>query len=161
MDGYNRIHAILGASDTCIATHPSDMAVALVALDASVHIRAANGERVVPIMEFHLLPGDTPDRETVIRPGELITYVTLPSGPFGPRSAYVKLRDRASYEFALASAALVISVAGGQITRARVALGGVGAKPWRTKEIEAALAKGPRRGPKLAEDEAVVEDEAA
>ncbi|PYR87753.1 MAG: FAD-binding molybdopterin dehydrogenase [Acidobacteria bacterium] len=139
MDGYNRIHAILGASDTCIATHPSDMAVALVALDASVHIRAANGERVVPITEFHLLPGDTPDRETVIRPGELITYVTLPSGPFGPRSAYVKLRDRASYEFALASAAVALQLEGTTVRSARVALGGVATKPWRALEAEQVL----------------------
>src|SRR5437763_6301498 len=103
MDGYNRIHAILGTSDKCIATHPSDMAVALVALDASVHIRAANGERVVPIMEFHPLPGDTPDRETVIRPGEPITYATLPSGPFRPRSAYVQLPQRPSYQLPVPS----------------------------------------------------------
>jgi xanthine dehydrogenase YagS FAD-binding subunit len=139
MDGYNRIHAILGVSDTCIATHPSDMAVALVALDASVHILGANGERVVPITEFHLLPGDTPDRETVVRPGELITYVTLPRRPFGPRSAYVKLRDRASYEFALASAAAALEVEGTTIRSARVALGGVATKPWRAREAEQVL----------------------
>ena len=139
IDGYNRIHAILGVSDKCIATHPSDMAVALVALDASVHIRGASGERVVPITEFHLLPGDTPDRETVIRPGELITYVTLPSRPFGPHSAYVKLRDRASYEFALASAAAALQLEGTTVRHARVALGGVATKPWR--------ALGSRAGP--------------
>ena len=139
MDGYNRIHAILGASDTCIATHPSDMAVALVALDASVHIRGANGERAVPITEFHLLPGDTPHRETVVRPGELITYVTLPSGPFGAHSAYVKLRDRASYEFALASAAVALQVEGTTVRSARVALGGVATKPWRALQAEQVL----------------------
>jgi xanthine dehydrogenase YagS FAD-binding subunit len=139
MDGYNRIHAILGVSDSCIATHPSDMAVALVALDASVHIRGANGERVVPITEFHLLPGDTPDRETVVGPGELITHVTLPSRPFGRRSAYVKLRDRASYEFALASAAAALQLEGATIRSARLALGGVATKPWRALEAEQVL----------------------
>jgi xanthine dehydrogenase YagS FAD-binding subunit len=139
MDGYNRIHAILGVSDKCIATHPSDMAVALVALDASVHIRGANGERVVPATEFHLLPGDTPDRETVVRPGELITYVTLPRVPFGPHSAYVKLRDRASYEFALASAAAALQLEGTTIRSARLALGGVATKPWRALDAERVL----------------------
>ncbi|PYR94198.1 MAG: FAD-binding molybdopterin dehydrogenase [Acidobacteria bacterium] len=139
MDGYNRIHAVLGVSDKCIATHPSDMAVALVALDASVHIRGANGERAVPITEFHLLPGDTPHRETVVRPGELITYVTLPSGPFGAHSAYVKLRDRASYEFALASAAVALQVEGTTVRSARVALGGVATKPWRALQAEQVL----------------------
>src|SRR5437763_11088587 len=139
MDGYNRIHAILGTSDKCIATHPSDMAVALVALDASVHIRGADGERVVPITEFHLLPGDTPDRETAVRPGELITYVTLPSRPFGPHSAYVKLRDRASHEFALASAAVALQLEGTTIRSVRVALGGVATKPRRALEAEQVL----------------------
>jgi xanthine dehydrogenase YagS FAD-binding subunit len=139
MDGYNRIHAILGASDKCIATHPSDMAVALVALDASVHILGASGERVVPITEFHLLPGDTPDRETVVRPGELITYVTVPKRPFAPHSAYVKLRDRASYEFALASAAAALHMEGTTVRSVRVALGGVATKPWRALEAEEVL----------------------
>jgi len=139
IDGYNRIHAILGVSDNCIATHPSDMAVALVALDALVHIRGSNGERVVPITDFHLLPGDTPDRETVVRPGELITYVTLPNRPFGRHSAYVKLRDRASYEFALASAAVALQLEGGTIQGVRVALGGVATKPWRALEAEQVL----------------------
>jgi xanthine dehydrogenase YagS FAD-binding subunit len=139
MDGYNRIHAILGVSDKCIATHPSDMAVALVALDASVHILGDNGERAVAITEFHLLPGDTPNRETVVRPGELITYVTLPKRPFGSHSAYVKLRDRASYEFALASAAVALHLEGTTIRSARVALGGVATKPWRTPEAEQVL----------------------
>src|SRR5439155_1000347 len=131
--------AVLGVSDKCIATHPSDMAVALVALDASVHIRGADGERVVPITEFHLLPGDTPDRETVVRPGELITYVILPSRPFGSHSAYVKVRDRASYEFALASAATALQLDGTAIRSARVALGGVATKPWRALEAEQVL----------------------
>jgi len=139
MDGFNRIHAILGTSDACIATHPSDMAVALVAVDASVHIFAANDERVVPIADFHLLPGDTPDRETVVRPGELITYVTLPRPSFGSHSAYVKLRDRASYEFALASAAATLDLDGTTVRSARVALGGVATKPWRALEAEQVL----------------------
>jgi xanthine dehydrogenase YagS FAD-binding subunit len=143
MDGYNRIHAILGVSDKCIATHPSDMAVALVALDASVAILGAKGERVVPITDFHLLPGDTPDRETVVRPGELITYVSLPRRPFGPHSAYVKLRDRASYEFALASAAAALQLEGTTIRSARVALGGVATKPWRALEAEQVLTGSP------------------
>jgi xanthine dehydrogenase YagS FAD-binding subunit len=139
MDGYNRIHAILGVSAKCIATHPSDMAVALVALDASVHILGASGERVVPITEFHLLPGETPERETVVRPGELITYVTLPKRPFGPHSAYVKLRDRASYEFALASAAAALHLEGTTVRSARLALGGIATKPWRALDAEQVL----------------------
>jgi xanthine dehydrogenase YagS FAD-binding subunit len=139
IDGYNRIHAILGVSNACIATHPSDMAVALVALDASVHILGVDGERVVPMSDFHLLPGDTPDRETVVRPGELITYVTLPKRPFGSRSAYVKLRDRASYEFALASAAAALHLEGTTVRGARLALGGVATKPWRAVEAEQVL----------------------
>jgi xanthine dehydrogenase YagS FAD-binding subunit len=139
MDGYNRIHAILGVSEQCIATHPSDMAVALVAIDASVHILGASGERVVPMTEFHLLPGDTPDRETVVRPSELITYVTLPKRPFAAHSAYVKLRDRASYEFALASAAAALDLEGTTIRSARLALGGVATKPWRAFEAEQVL----------------------
>jgi xanthine dehydrogenase YagS FAD-binding subunit len=139
MDGYHRIHAILGVSDACIATHPSDMAVALVALDATVHILGAGGERVVPITDFHLLPGDTPDRETVVGPGELITYVTVPKVPFGSQSAYVKLRDRASYEFALASAAAALHLEGTTIRSARVALGGIATKPWRARGAEQIL----------------------
>src|SRR5207249_4504332 len=98
LDGFNRIHAVLGGSDHCIATHPSDMAVALVALDAVVHTHGSSGERAIPIADFHLLPGETPERETALGPGELITHVTLPPTPFAARSFYVKLRDRASYE---------------------------------------------------------------
>jgi xanthine dehydrogenase YagS FAD-binding subunit len=139
IDGYHRIHAVLGGSDTCIATHPSDMAVALVVLDAEVHIRGTAGERRVPITEFHLLPGNTPEKETVVAPGELITYVTLPQRPFASRSVYVKLRDRASYEFALASAATALELEGGTIRAARVALGGVATKPWRAVEAEKIL----------------------
>src|SRR3989454_7191578 len=137
--GVNRSLAILGTSEHCIATNPSDMNVAMAALEATIHVRGPKGERSIPIADFHVLPGNTPQRETVLEPGDLITHVTLPPPAPGSRSLFLKLRDRASYEFALASAAVVISVAGGQVTRARVALGGVGAKPWRTKEIEAAL----------------------
>jgi xanthine dehydrogenase YagS FAD-binding subunit len=115
------------------------MNVALAALEATVHIRGSKGERSVPIGDFHLLPGNTPDRETVLEPGDLITHVTLPASPSDSRSLYVKLRDRASYEFALASAAVVVTTSGGKITRARVALGGVGTKPWRSPEAEAEL----------------------
>jgi xanthine dehydrogenase YagS FAD-binding subunit len=139
IEGHNRNLAILGTSEHCIANNPSDMCVAMAALEATIHVTGAKGDRAIPIADFHLLPGDTPHKETVLDPGDLITHVTLPPPAPGSKSLYLKLRDRASYEFALASAAVVISVAAGRITRARVALGGVGAKPWRTKEIEAAL----------------------
>ncbi len=139
MEGFNRIHAVLGGSEHCIATHPSDMAVALVALDAVVHIKGANGERKVPSGDFHLLPGNTPHLETVVQPGELITYVTIPSSKFAVRSAYVKLRDRASYEFALASAAAALELVGNKIRSARLVLGGVATKPWRSAEAEHVL----------------------
>jgi len=129
MEGFNRIHAVLGVSDHCIATHPSDMAVALVALDADVHIRGKAGERRVAITDFHLLPGDTPDKETVVAAGELVTHVTIPARRFAQRSAYVKLRDRASYEFALASAAAALDLHDGVVRDVRIALGGVATKP--------------------------------
>jgi xanthine dehydrogenase YagS FAD-binding subunit len=115
------------------------MNVALAALEATIQIRGTKGERSVPIGDFHLLPGNTPERETVLEPGDLITNVMLPPPASGSRSLYLKLRDRASYEFALASAAVVITAAGGTITRARVALGGVGTKPWRSQEAEGEL----------------------
>jgi len=139
IDGFNRTLAILGSSEHCIATNPSDMNVALTALEATVVIRGTGGERRVPIGEFFLLPGDTPQRETVMMPGDLITHVILPPPHPGARSHYLKLRDRASYEFALASAAVVIAVEGGKITHARVAMGGVGTRPWRSPEAEQAL----------------------
>jgi xanthine dehydrogenase YagS FAD-binding subunit len=139
IDGYNRIHAVLGGSDQCIATHPSDMAVAMVALDAVVHIQGRDGERTVPAGEFHLLPGQTPHLETVVQPGELIAYVTVPKSPFAAHSAYVKLRDRASYEFALASAAAALELEGNRIRAVRVVLGGVATKPWRALEAERVL----------------------
>jgi xanthine dehydrogenase YagS FAD-binding subunit len=137
--GANRNLAILGTSEHCIATNPSDMNVAMAALEATIHVQGTQGERGIPIAEFHLLPGSTPDRETLLQPGDLITHVTLPPPQRGSRSFYVKLRDRASYEFALASAAVVVNVEGGRISRARIALGGVGTKPWRSPEAEAAL----------------------
>src|SRR5947207_4782009 len=134
--GVNRSLAILGTSEHCIATNPSDMNVAMAALEATVHVRGAQGERKIPIADFHLLPGNTPQRETVLEPGDLITHVTLPPPAPGNRSLYLKLRDRASYEFALASAAVVITAANGKISRARIALGGVGTKPWRSTDAE-------------------------
>src|SRR4030081_127166 len=137
--GANRTLAILGTSEHCIATNPSDMNVAMAALEATIHVQGIAGERSIRIADFHLLPGSTPDRETVLEPGDLITHVTLPPPVPGSRSLYLKLRDRASYEFALASAAVVVSVANGNITRARVALGGVGTKPWRSTDAEAVL----------------------
>jgi xanthine dehydrogenase YagS FAD-binding subunit len=137
--GFNRTLAILGTSESCIATNPSDMNVAMVALEATVHVEGPKGSRAVPIGDFHLLPGGTPQRETVLEPGDLITHVTLPPPMAGSKQVYLKLRDRASYEFALASAAVVLTLTGGNVTRARVALGGVGTKPWRSPEAEAAL----------------------
>ena len=139
IDGFNRDLAILGASEHCIATNPSDMNVALAALEASIVIHGVQGERKVPIGDFFLLPGDTPQRETVMLPGDLITHVLLPPPPAGARSFYLKLRDRASYEFALASAAVVLARHGDTISHARVAMGGVGTRPWRSPEAEAAL----------------------
>ena len=137
--GHNRTLAILGASDHCIATNPSDMCVALAALEATVHIQGAKGTRSVAFNDFHLLPGSTPDRETVLEPGDLITHVTIMPPFKSSKQLYLKLRDRASYEFALASAAVVLAITNGKILQARIALGGVGTKPWRSPEAEAAL----------------------
>jgi len=137
--GSNRMLAILGTSEHCIATNPSDMCVAMAALEATIHVLGAKGSRAIPMGDFHLLPGSTPNRETVLEPGDLITHVTLPPPIAGSKQIYLKLRDRASYEFALASAAVVITVASGNVTKARIALGGVGTKPWRSPEAEAAL----------------------
>ena len=137
--GSNRTLAILGTSDHCIATHPSDMCVALAALEATVHIQGPKGSRAIPFSNFHLLPGSAPDRETVLEPGDLITHVTLPPPMSGSKQVYLKLRDRASYEFALASAAVVVTISSGNIRRVRIALGGVGTKPWRSPEAETAL----------------------
>jgi xanthine dehydrogenase YagS FAD-binding subunit len=141
--GHNRTLAILGAGEHCIATNPSDMCVAMAALEATIHVQGPKGSRAIPFGDFHLLPGNTPYRETVLEPGDLITHVTLPPPIVGSKQLYLKLRDRASYEFALVSAAVVLTIAGGGITRARIALGGVGTKPWRSPEAEAALAGKP------------------
>jgi xanthine dehydrogenase YagS FAD-binding subunit len=139
MDGYNRTLAILGTSEDCIASNPSDMNVALTALEATINIQGTKGERSVPIHEFYLLPGKTPNRETVLEPGDLITSVTLAAPVAGTRSLYLKLRDREAYEFALASAAIVVNVEGNRVRRVRVALGGVGTRPWRSVEAEREL----------------------
>ena len=137
--GSNRMLAILGVSEVCIATNPSDMCVAMAALEATIHVQGQKGSRAIPLQDFHLLPGNTPHRETVLEPGDLITHVTLPPPITGSKQLYLKLRDRASYEFALASAAVVINLTGQNITRARIALGGVGTKPWRSPEAENVL----------------------
>jgi xanthine dehydrogenase YagS FAD-binding subunit len=140
LGGYNRIHAVLGASDKCIATSPGDMPVAMVALDAVVHTRRANGgERSIPLTSFHVSYGEDPARESVLEHGELITAVELPATPWFARSHYLKVRDRASYEFALASAAVALDLDGGRVRDSRVALGGVATKPWRSREAEQAL----------------------
>jgi xanthine dehydrogenase YagS FAD-binding subunit len=137
--GANRALAILGTSDACIASHPSDMAVAMMAYDAVVHVQGASGERKIPLMEFYTLPQDRPDIENVLKPGDLVTHVALPARPAGECAAYLKLRDRASYEFALVSAAVAISLSQGKIASAHFALGGVGTRPWRVLEAERAL----------------------
>jgi len=139
IDGHNRMMAILGTSDKCIASNPSDQNVALAALDATIHVTGAKGERTIPIAQFYLLPGNTPERETVLEPGDLVTHITIPALPAGAKSYYLKLRDRTSYEFALASAAVVVKQSGGRIDFARVAMGGVGTVPWRSLEAEKAL----------------------
>ena len=134
--GHNRMLAVLGGSEDCIATNPSDQNVALTALEATVHVRGPKGERMVPVNAFYLLPGSTPHKETVLEPGEVITAVTLPKPIEGAKSTYLKLRDRAAYEFALSSAAVVMKVSGGKVEYVRVALGGVGTRPWRSEEAE-------------------------
>jgi xanthine dehydrogenase YagS FAD-binding subunit len=139
LDGHNRTHAILGVSDHCIATHPSDMCVAMAALEAVIHVEGPKGKRTIAFADFHKLPGGTPHIENALEPGELVTHVDLPKLPEGARSVYLKLRDRASYEFALASCAVVAKVEGGHIRSVRVAMGGVGTKPWRSHEAEAVL----------------------
>jgi xanthine dehydrogenase YagS FAD-binding subunit len=138
-DGYHRMHAILGASPACIAVNPSDMNVALLALDAIVLATGADGERRIPVAEFHRLPGDTPRVETILRPGELITAVELPPSRFARNSYYLKIRDRASYAFALVSVAAALEMDGRTVKQARIALGGVAHKPWRVPAAEALL----------------------
>lgn len=137
--GANRMLAILGTSEHCIAANPSDMCVAMAALEATIHVQGSKGPREIAFSDFHLLPGNTPHRETVLEPGDLVTHVTLPPPQPGSKQVYLKLRDRASYEFALASAAVVITIANGTVSYARIALGGVGTKPWRSAEAEAFL----------------------
>jgi xanthine dehydrogenase YagS FAD-binding subunit len=143
LEGFNRNHAILGASSACVAVQPSDMCVALAALDALVHVDGADGARTVPLTEFHRLPGDTPQIETVLAPGELITAIELPALPVATNSAYRKVRDRSSYAFALVSIAAALRVEDGQVAEVRLALGGVAHKPWRASKAEAALVGGP------------------
>lgn len=138
-EGYHRNMAILGASEACIATHPSDMAVALVALDAVVRVLGPNGERTIPLVNFHRLPGEEPQRDTVLEHGELITAVDLPPLPFATRSHYRKVRDRASYAFALVSVAVAIDVIDGIVRDVRIAFGGVAHVPWRAAKAEAVL----------------------
>ncbi|HEY4028336.1 MAG TPA: xanthine dehydrogenase family protein subunit M [Candidatus Dormibacteraeota bacterium] len=139
LDGENRTHAVLGTSEHCIATYPGDLAVALVALDAVVHTRGPEGRRSFAIDDFFLLPGDSPQREHPLAQGELITAVEVPASALARRSHYVKVRDRDSYEFAAASAAVALDLAVGTIVAARLALGGVATKPWRERAVEAAL----------------------
>jgi xanthine dehydrogenase YagS FAD-binding subunit len=139
IDGFNRSHAILGASPACVATHPSDMCVALAALDAVVHLRSTSGERVVALSDLHRLPGDRPDVETVLGPGELITAVELPASPIAAHSTYRKVRDRSSYAFALVSVAAALELDGDAIADVRLALGGVAPKPWRAWRAEKVL----------------------
>ncbi|GAB3435567.1 FAD binding domain-containing protein [Actinophytocola sediminis] len=137
--GHHRGNAILGGSEHCIATHPSDLAVALTALDATVHLLGRDGARTVPIADFYLLPGSTPHRETVRHQEELITGVTVPRTPVGRHSRYLKLRDRASFEFAVVSVAAALRMTGGTVRDVRLAFGGVGTRPWRDTRVEAAL----------------------
>lgn len=140
LEGENRWHAVLGTSENCIAANASDLAVALVALDAIVDVRGANGMRSVPLVDFHKLPGATPHIETVLEPGEVIAAVRVPPNPAARRSHYLKIRDRASFEFAVVAVAVALDMNGDRIRQARIALGGVGTKPWRVAQVEAALA---------------------
>jgi xanthine dehydrogenase YagS FAD-binding subunit len=139
IEGYNRMHAVLGASDQCIAVHPSDMCVALTALDAVVRLTGKNGDRSIPIGDFHRLPGETPDIDTNLQADEIILSIDLPPKGFADHHAYLKVRDRASYAFALVSVAAALDMSGDIINEARVALGGVAHKPWRNTEAEALL----------------------
>lgn len=145
LDGENRMHAILGVSDQCCATHPSDLAVALVALGASVRLQSDRGTREVKLEDFYLLPGSTPDREHDLRPGELITEVQVPTLDWAQKSTYLKIRDRESYEFALVSVAAALQIDGNMIRDARVAVGGVGTKPWNLPRVREAMIRQPVR----------------
>jgi xanthine dehydrogenase YagS FAD-binding subunit len=139
LGGVNRIHAILGATPDCIATHPSDMCVALAALDARIRVTGPQGERVIPIADYHRLPGDAPQRDNTLKSGELVTAIELPDEDFSQNYTYLKIRDRLSYAFALVSVAVAMKMDGGNIAEVRVALGGVAHKPWRLPEAEAKL----------------------
>jgi xanthine dehydrogenase YagS FAD-binding subunit len=139
INGINRVNAILGTSEACIATHPSDMCVALAALEAKVHVAGSTGERVIAFADFHRLPGDTPHLDTNLRPDEIVTAVELPARGFAANYSYLKIRDRLSYAFALVSVAAALELDGGRVKEARLALGGVAHKPWRNSEAEAAL----------------------
>ena len=140
LEGYNRMHAIFGTSDKCIAVHPSDMAVALRALDATVVVSGSKGERSIPMADFHRLPGDTPEKDTTLAPNELITSIVIPDNPYSQHSYYLKVRDRNSYAFALVSVAAALDMNGTTIRSARLAMGGVAHKPWRLTEAENYLA---------------------
>lgn len=137
--GYNRMHAILGTSEHCIAVHPSDLCVALAALDATVHVAGPAGEREIPFADFHRLPGDTPERDTNLEPGEIVLAIELPARGFAEHCAYLKVRDRESYAFALVSVAAALELEGDTIAEARIALGGVAHKPWRDRAAEELL----------------------
>jgi xanthine dehydrogenase YagS FAD-binding subunit len=139
LNGLNRMHAILGSSEACIATHPSDMCVALAVLEAKVHVLGPAGERAIQFQDFHRLPGDTPQLDTNLRPDEIVTGVELPALGFGDHYTYLKIRDRLSYAFALVSVAVGLDLSGGVVRQARFALGGVAHKPWREPAAEAAL----------------------
>jgi xanthine dehydrogenase YagS FAD-binding subunit len=139
LDGINRMHAVLGASNQCIASYPGDFAQALIALDAEVEVAGRKGKRTLPFAELHKLPGKTPHIETTLAPGDLITAFRIPATPFARRSLYLKIRDRESYEFALASAAVALDLDGDQVKQARIALGGVATVPWRAHEAETRL----------------------
>jgi xanthine dehydrogenase YagS FAD-binding subunit len=151
ISGFHRGHAILGTSEYCIATHPSDVAVALAALDAVIHTHGPGGERAIAIDDFFLLPGDTPEREHPLGHGELITAIELPPAPVARHSSYLKLRDRESYEFALVSVAAAMHVQNGTITEVRLALGGVATKPWRARQAERGLLGRPATPPRFAQ----------
>ena len=158
VSGANRMHAVLGTSDSCVATHASDVAVALVALDAELRLTGTSGTRTVRLADFYRLPGDTPEVENDLRPGELITEVVVPRLDWARRSTYVKVRDRQSYEFALCSAAVALDIQDARIVDARVAVGGVATRPWRLLAVEAALRGAPATEATFADAAAVAAD---
>jgi xanthine dehydrogenase YagS FAD-binding subunit len=155
-DGINRINAILGTSEACIATHPSDMCVALAALEAKVHVAGPAGERTIAFADFHRLPGNTPEVDTNLKPNEIITAIELPAQGFAANYSYLKIRDRLSYAFALVSVAAALELEGNRIKEARLALGGVAHKPWRNLEAELAMRGRPADAPAFAEAAAVL-----